>query len=484
MCAAAPVFRRLYRCSRSAPASSPCWSWRRLRCSWRPRPVAPRPPRRPSHLAPYGLDWLNYIDPQDLPPSRYAVCLVDSGVAVTPDTPPDDPNGPILRRLAVDGGSGEPQGTSDAQMHGTRMAMTAVAPQNDWGTIGAWTGGRIISVRAMVEGEETFRAEAYQQGIDKCLSEIGRHDVAAINLSLSCTDCSPSESEASLFDERVASAHKLGISVVVAAGNNEGSVGYPANRPGVIAVGAGDSDGRACPYAAKASGLLLAPACPVETADPATGLPRTDPLGGSSASSVIASSALAAIRSLVPHVERKALEHWMNESATEADDALALNGDAFGELAGLKDVTARARARQPSSPSAPTPTGTPAPHTGSDSERTQTAEQPLPSESGRAHRSRLTKPRLRRVRWGKGRLVLQLSSPDRGASLGLVALCRRSEFSTDRIRRRVAARGTVSMRLPCRPDRLQLRLRPLPGSTSDRRSSRPMVLRRHGRNYR
>src|SRR3954453_8096327 len=79
----------------------------------------------PAHLQAYNLAWLNYIDPEDLPPTRYAVCIVDSGVAVTPDTPADDPSGPILRRLATDGGSGEPQGTSEEQLHGTRMAMAA-----------------------------------------------------------------------------------------------------------------------------------------------------------------------------------------------------------------------------------------------------------------------------------------------------------------------------------------------------------------------
>src|SRR3954451_4597091 len=94
------------------------------------RARAAETPAPPAHLKAYNLDWLNYIDPQDLPPTRYAVCIVDSGLAVTPDTPPDDPTGPILRRLSTDGGPGEPQGTAEEQLHGTRMAMAAVAPQN------------------------------------------------------------------------------------------------------------------------------------------------------------------------------------------------------------------------------------------------------------------------------------------------------------------------------------------------------------------
>ena len=49
-----------------------------------------------------------HIAPEDLPPSRMAVCVVDSGLPVTPDLPPDDPvNGPTfeesLRCLAWGG---------------------------------------------------------------------------------------------------------------------------------------------------------------------------------------------------------------------------------------------------------------------------------------------------------------------------------------------------------------------------------------------
>src|SRR4051812_11270443 len=204
----------------------------------------------PAHLQAYNLAWLNYIDPQDLPASRYAVCIVDSGVAVTPDTPADDPSGPILRRLATDGGSGEPQGTADEQLHGTRMAMAAVAPQNDWGTIGAWTGGRVVSVRAMVNGESTFRADAYRRGIDQCLYAATTSPVAAISLSLGCAGCRFSDAELSSLDERIARAHKNGISVVAAAGNVAGgTTQLPAAAAGVVAVAAGNAAGQLCDYA-------------------------------------------------------------------------------------------------------------------------------------------------------------------------------------------------------------------------------------------
>ncbi len=51
----------------------------------------------------YGMDWVPFIDPADLPPveQRRVVCLVDSGVAVTPDLPPDRPEGPVTRGRAL-----------------------------------------------------------------------------------------------------------------------------------------------------------------------------------------------------------------------------------------------------------------------------------------------------------------------------------------------------------------------------------------------
>src|SRR4051812_6244714 len=49
----------------------------------------------------YHFDFVPYLDP---PAKPAAVCLVDSGVDVTPDTPADSPDGPIVKRLALDGG--------------------------------------------------------------------------------------------------------------------------------------------------------------------------------------------------------------------------------------------------------------------------------------------------------------------------------------------------------------------------------------------
>jgi hypothetical protein len=128
-------------------------------------------------------EWVPYLDP---PPKPAAICLVDSGVNITPDTPADSPDGPIVKRLALDGGTGEAAGTTWEALHGTRMAMVAGAPMNDWGTVGMWPGVRIVSVRAMPMGETTFPFDVYTQAVSVCRAWAPRTGIAVVNLSLGC----------------------------------------------------------------------------------------------------------------------------------------------------------------------------------------------------------------------------------------------------------------------------------------------------------
>src|SRR3954470_3731341 len=82
-------------------------------------------------------EWLPYAPPP--PNGAAAVCLVDTGVDLNPDTASN-----VIARIALDGG--DPSDLSDSK-HGTQMAMVMGAPINDWGMVGAWPGLRILSVR-------------------------------------------------------------------------------------------------------------------------------------------------------------------------------------------------------------------------------------------------------------------------------------------------------------------------------------------------
>ena len=59
---------------------------------------------QPSILKAYGLDWIERVRDDAWPQpkaQRPVICLLDTGVNITPDTPADDPNGPIVARLAL-----------------------------------------------------------------------------------------------------------------------------------------------------------------------------------------------------------------------------------------------------------------------------------------------------------------------------------------------------------------------------------------------
>src|SRR3954468_13149822 len=103
-------------------------------------------------------EWLPYAPPPAN--GAAAVCLVDTGVDLNPDTASN-----VIARIALDGG--DPSDLSDSK-HGTQMAMVMGAPMNDWGMVGFWPGVRIVSIRVQ-RGTEVVRFAAYENGLRRCL---------------------------------------------------------------------------------------------------------------------------------------------------------------------------------------------------------------------------------------------------------------------------------------------------------------------------
>ena len=161
-----------------------------------------------------------------------ALCLVDTGVSVNPDTQPG-----LVSATAVDGGSGA---DVDPDGHGTTMAMIAGAAGN--GMIGAWPQIKIVSVRATTAptpGQEpSFEFDNYTVGMAQCIQQTG-HQIHAIDLALS-SSIPPTPDQAQGFADKVTQAQGQNIAVIAAAGNVPGPVEEPAAEPGVLAVGAGD----------------------------------------------------------------------------------------------------------------------------------------------------------------------------------------------------------------------------------------------------
>ena len=110
-------------------------------------------------------EWLPYAPPPDN--GAAAVCLVDTGVDINPDTAST-----VIDRIALDGGD---PGDQSPSKHGTQMAMIMGAPINDWGMVGFWPGVRIVSVQVSRSDAETLPFAAYTNGIHECLEEVARY---------------------------------------------------------------------------------------------------------------------------------------------------------------------------------------------------------------------------------------------------------------------------------------------------------------------
>src|SRR3954466_1030828 len=113
-------------------------------------------------------EWLPYAPPP--PNGAAAVCLVDTGVDLNPDTASN-----VIARIALDGG--DPSDLSDSK-HGTQMAMVMGAPMNDWGMVGFWPAVRIVSVRAAAAGTDEFDLAGYVNGIRACQELHARFPIA------------------------------------------------------------------------------------------------------------------------------------------------------------------------------------------------------------------------------------------------------------------------------------------------------------------
>jgi hypothetical protein len=248
------------------------------------------------------------------PPAQLAgLCLVDTGVNLNPDT-----EGVVVERMALDGGSGE---DVSPILHGTVLAMMAGASVNGWGMVGtAPRAIQIVSVRILEPGQTTFPFSAYATGIDACLRVRSHWNVRVINLSLGTSE-TPSGRDYEMLGNAIQEASHYGAAVVAAAGNDDGGpVEYPAAYPGVLSVGATDTQsGVFCSFSNRGEGLrLLAPGCDLDGAEPTTGTPNYNYWQGTSEASAIASAALDALDSYQPSLSAEAGE----KDLTEASDGV------------------------------------------------------------------------------------------------------------------------------------------------------------------
>jgi hypothetical protein len=311
------------------------------------------------------------------PPVPGVICLVDSGVDPNPDTTPIlagsyalSPNTNTEDELAALNPplpGGHPDG------HGTYMAMIAAAPANGWGMVGlAPTSVRIFNMKALAVGQTTFAFSEYASAINACQALTATMPVSDVNLSLGSAT-QPTGEELEKLENDVRSAHKAGLGVIAAVGNEGGAVQAPADVEGVLGVGASDANpadlGAFCPFSNRGAGLaLLASGCDSQT-EPGAGsgieIAFSDDgapawAEGTSEAASIVSAAEASMRAYSPTLSYSQVQGCITSTLANGgnlDIAAAFNACGLGAV--VSEGMAAYRAANPA-PTQPSNTGPPA----------------------------------------------------------------------------------------------------------------------------
>lgn len=164
---------------------------------------------------------------------------VDADVAVLDTGVADHPDLNVVGRADCTGG---PNNTNckngsgnDANGHGTHVAGTIGALDNDIGVVGVAPGARLWSVKVLKNNGNGFISNIVG-GLDWVAAKAGTPDaIEVVNMSLGC-ECTSQ----ALNDAITAVVDTHNVTVTVAAGNDsrDASAFSPANHPRVIAVSA------------------------------------------------------------------------------------------------------------------------------------------------------------------------------------------------------------------------------------------------------
>ena len=139
-----------------------------------------------------------------------------------------------------DENSTDPAKWNDVHGHGTRVAGTVAAVNNDIGVVGAAPAAWLYAVKVLADNGEGYVSDIIE-GMDWCV----QNGMQVLNMSYGSSDYSQSENDA------CSRAYSAGLLLVAAAGNdgdgdpNTIEISYPAAYDSVIAVGATDNNDQA-----------------------------------------------------------------------------------------------------------------------------------------------------------------------------------------------------------------------------------------------
>lgn len=172
--------------------------------------------------------------------SDVTIAVIDTGVDYTH---------PDLASKCVAGYNfvGHNSNPMDDHGHGTHVAGIAAAiGNNGTGVVGVDWSARIMPIKVL-----NSQGSGYDSDVASGIRYAADHGAKVINMSLGSSEYSYT------LEEAVNYAFNKGVTIVAAAGNDGGAVGYPAACPHVIAVGALDSSDRLASFSNRGSDLDL-----------------------------------------------------------------------------------------------------------------------------------------------------------------------------------------------------------------------------------
>lgn len=128
--------------------------------------------------------------------------------------------------------------------HGTHVAGIIAAAKNNWGVVGMGPKAHLYDVKAF-KADGTSEVLNIIKGIDWSI----QNGVQIINMSFGMTQYSEA------LSRMIRRAASKGIIMVASAGNNGGTVEYPARYRNVIGVSALDKNGKLAKFSSRGKGV-------------------------------------------------------------------------------------------------------------------------------------------------------------------------------------------------------------------------------------
>lgn len=207
--------------------------------------IEPDPRRYPaSQTVPWGITMVQANQVSDSAASNMKVCIIDSGYYIDHED---------LPKSSVTGNSDPSAGNwyQDGFGHGTHVAGTIAALNNDLGVEGVLPGGTLqLHIVRVFNDSGTW---AYSSTLIDALNKCRNAGAKVVNMSLGGTGSSLTEQNA--FQD----AYNAGVLSVAAAGNaGTTAFSYPASYASVISVGALDRYKQVASFSQKNSQVELA----------------------------------------------------------------------------------------------------------------------------------------------------------------------------------------------------------------------------------